>query len=62
MYFGNDRHRKTWLNKCVKSRVPEESLTDNIAMLSKDCWNLNESAFTISINHCRSSYVGKSHF
>ena len=52
MYFRNYRHRKTWLDKCVKSRVPEDRLTDNMANGSKHCWNLNESTFTIFINHC----------
>ena len=59
MYFPKYRLRKTWLDKCLKSRVSEDPSTDNMANGSKQFCNLNNSTFTISVNHCGGNYVRK---
>ena len=35
MYFPKYRFRKTWLDNCLKSKVPEDPLIDNMAIGSK---------------------------
>ena len=40
MYFGNYGFRKTLLDKCLKSRVSEDSSTSNMVNGIKQCWNL----------------------
>ena len=62
MYFRNYRLPKTWLDQCLKSSVSEDSSKDDMANIWKHCWNLNDSTFTIFINHCGGIYVGKSLF
>ena len=62
MYFRKYRFRKTWLDKCLKSSVSKDPSTDNMANGSKHCCNMNESTFTIFINHYAGIYVGKSLF
>ena len=54
--------RKMWLNKCIKSRLSEDPLTNKMGNGSKYCCNLNESTFTIFINHCERNCVRKSLF
>ena len=61
-YFPKQRLRKTWLDICLKSCVSEDPQTDNMANGSKHCGNLNDSTFTIFINHCECSCIGKSLF
>ena len=51
MYFRNDGHRKTLLDKCLKSQVLEDPLTDNVVNGQKHCWNLNYSTFTRLIDY-----------
>ena len=53
---------KIWLDKCLKRRVSEDPYTDNMANVSKHCCNLNHSPFTIFINHCEASCIGRSLF
>ena len=62
MYFRKYRFPKTWLYKWLKNRVSEDPQTDNVANLSKHSWNLNDSTFTIFINHWEGSCIGKSLF
>ena len=62
MVFRKYHLRKTWLDKCLKSRVSEDPSTDNMANGSKHCYNLNDSTFAIFINHCESSCIGKTLF
>ena len=50
MYFGKYRLRKTWLDKCLKSRVLEDPWTENMENWSKQYSNLNDSTFTRFIN------------
>ena len=59
MYFRKYLLRKTWLDKCLKSRVSENPYTDNAANVSKHCCNRNGSSFIIFINHCQGSCIGK---
>ena len=62
MYLRKYRLRKTWLDQRPRSRVSQNPSTDNTENGSKQCFNLNDSTFTIFINHCEGNYVGKSLF
>ena len=50
MYFAKYRPRKTWLDKCLKSRVSENPQTENMENWSKQCSNLNDSTLTKFMN------------
>ena len=52
MYFWKYWLRKIWLNKCLKSRVSADPETHNMGNGSKIFSNMNDSTFTIIINHC----------
>ena len=60
MYSWNYWLQKTWFDKCLKKSVSEDASTDNITNGSKHCCNLNDSTFTIFINHCEGNYVENS--
>ena len=62
MYFRKYRLRKIWLDKCLKSPVSEDPQIDNKRSGSKHSCNLNDRTFTIFINHCEGSCIGKSLF
>ena len=62
MYFRKYLLPKTWLDKCLKSCAAEDPSTNNMANGWKHISNLNDSTFTIFINHCGYNYVGKSLF
>ena len=62
MYFRKQELRKTSLNKCLKSSVLEDPSRDNITNGLKHCFNLNDSPFTIFLNHCEGNCFGKSLF
>ena len=51
MYFGNYGLPKTWLDKCVKSPVSEDPSKSNMVNAPKHCSDLNDSPFTIFIDH-----------
>ena len=57
MYIRKYRLQKRWLDKCLKSHFLDNPSTDNKANGSKHCCNLNDSAFTIFINHCERNCV-----
>ena len=59
MYFWKYRLRKTWLNKFLKSSVSGDRSPGNMANGLKRCCNLNDSPFTIFINHCGHNYIEK---
>ena len=40
--------------------VSEDPSTSNMVRGTKHCWNLNDTPFTIFIDHCEGSWVGKS--
>ena len=50
MDYGKSRHRKKWLDKCLKSRVSQDPQTNNMGKGSKNFCNLNGSTFEIFIN------------
>ena len=60
MYFWTYGLRKTWLDNCLKSAVSEDPSTSNMRKGPKHYWNLNDSTFTILIDHCESNSVGES--
>ena len=62
MYFGNEEPQKTSSRKCLKGRVSEDPSTDSITNGLKHCCNVNDSTFTIFINHCAGNCVGKGPF
>ena len=62
MYFRNSGLRKTSLDKCPKSSVSEDPWTDKITNGFKHCYNLNNSTFSISVNHCEGNCFRKSLF
>ena len=62
MYFRKYWRRKIWLDKRLKSRVSDDLETENTPNGSTHCGNLNGRTFTIFINHCEGSCIGKSLF
>ena len=62
MYFPKYRLPKIWLDKCLKSRVSEDSWTNNMANGSKHCCDLNGCTITIFIKHFDISSLGKVSF
>ena len=62
MYYRKYLLQKTWLDKCLKGRVPDDPLTANMVIESKHCCNQNKSTFTIFINHAEGNWIGKSLF
>ena len=59
MYFRNSRPRKTCLDKCLKTAIWEDLSTGVMVNSPKHWFNLNESAFSGSINHCESNWLAK---
>ena len=53
---------KTWLDKCLKSHVSDDPYTHKEENALKYCSNLNDSPFTIFINHSEGSCIRKSLF
>ena len=58
--FPKLRTSKTWLDKCLKSPVSENSSTRNMVNMSKNCSNLHDITFIILIDICLVNSVGKS--
>ena len=52
MCFRNYGHQKTWLNNCLERPISEHPSTSNVVNGTKHFGNLNDSAFTIFIDHC----------
>ena len=46
-------------NKPLKSPLSEEPLLTNILKVTKHCWNLNGTTFTIFIDHCEGNWLRK---
>ena len=55
MYLRNYALPKTWLDKGLKRPVSEDHLAGNVVNGPKHCFNLNDSTFTIFIDHCKGS-------
>ena len=51
MYFRNYGFPKTWLDQCLKSRVPENATKSNMVNAPKHCSNLRGTSFAIFINY-----------
>ena len=52
MYLRNYGLRKAWLDKYPKPPASEDPSKGNIENGLNHCCNLNESTFTIFIDHC----------
>ena len=52
MYFPSYGLQITWLDNCLKSPVSHDPSKSNMVNRLKHCWNLNDSAFIIFIDHC----------
>ena len=55
MYFGNYGLPKRWLDKCLKRSILDEPLTSNLVNEPKHCYTLDDSTFTVFIDHCESN-------
>ena len=60
MYFGNYGLPKTWLDQCVKSPVSENPLKSHMLNAPKHCSNLEDSSFTIFLDHLEGNCPTKS--
>ena len=56
MFFWTYGLWKTRLDKCIKNQVSEDPSTSNMVNGPKYCWKLDESTFTIFIDHCEDNY------
>ena len=59
MYFENYGLRKTCLNKSVKNPVSGDIPTSGMVNGKKHCWNLEDTTFSIVIDHGEGNCVGK---
>ena len=53
------RTPKNVVNKYLKSPVSEDPFAGNMVKEPKHCCNLNESTFTIFVDHCEGNWVRK---
>ena len=60
MYFWIYGLEKTSLDKCLIGPVSEHPSTSHMVNGPKHCWNLNDSTFTIFIDHCECNSGPKS--
>ena len=58
--FSKLRTPKTGSYKCLKSPAWEETLTRNMVIVPKHCWNQHHSNFSILIYHRQVNWVGES--
>ena len=59
MCFRNYGLRKTSLEKCLKTPVPEHGLTVNMLKCAKHSWNLHGITFIIFTHHSEENTVRK---
>ena len=59
MYFRNYGLPKTCLNKCLKNPVLEETSSSGMVNEKKHCWNLDDTTFTIVIDHSEGNWLSK---
>ena len=57
MYFRYYQPQKTFLDKCLKAPVWENPLRGDMVSRPKHWFNVNESAFIISSDHCEGNLV-----
>ena len=53
---------RKWLDNCLKSPFSESPSTSDMVNGANHCCNLNNSTFTIFIDHCEGNGVGKNLF
>ena len=53
MYFRNYGLQNTWLDKCLKSPVSEDTSKSKYGKRAENVFNINASTFTILIDHCK---------
>ena len=56
MTLVTEVYKEIRLDKCLKSRVSEDPLTENKAIGPKHYWYLNSRAFILFFNHCEVSF------
>ena len=59
MYIGNHGLRETCLNKSLKNPVSEDTWASGMVNGKKHCWNLEDTTFSMVIDHCKRNCVGK---
>ena len=62
-YFWNYWHQKTWLLKCIKGPVSENSSRVNVLTSPKNCWNLPKELFYptfSSLSHIKLEFLVRS--
>ena len=59
MYLSTYILRKTWLDKCLRSLVSEDSSTSNMINTPKHCSKLDDSTFTIFIDPSKTIQIWK---
>ena len=62
MYFRNYGLRKNWLDKVLKTPVSDDPSISNMLNGLKHVFNMDDSTFTIFIDHCEHNWVEKSLF
>ena len=58
--FSTLRTPKTWLDKCLKSPISENSSKSNMVNEPKHCWKLHHSTSTIFVHPCQGNWVRES--
>ena len=58
--FPKLRTVKTWLEKCLRSPVPEDASTSNMVNMAEHSSHLHHMVFIIFIDHCQVNWVRKS--
>ena len=62
MYFRNYKPQKRLLDEYLKNPVSQDPSTSNMENGPKHSCNVDDSTFTIFIDHCEHNSVGKSLF
>ena len=57
--FSKLRTPKTWLERCLRSPVSEDSSKSNMGNWPKYCWNMHHSTFFIFIDDCQTIELKK---
>ena len=59
MYVRNYGLQNTCLNKFLKNLISKDTSVSGMVKGKKHCWNLDDTTFSIVIDHCEGSWVGK---
>ena len=60
--FPKLRTSNNKLDQCWITFVSENPMKNKMVNGLKDCWNMNDSTFTIFIDNCEGILAAKSHF